>query len=151
MKRSPDERHMEAWLKHFDDQRVFPDPKRVNVCEHTVKTAPRGTVFTVCLVHLLSSDREKTSVTIKTFQSSFHVFTCAIHQEISSFFSKSFLFLYLLLYYLYLSSIINYLYKVLLSLKFRCTILICSLESVHVSQFQLTKCSEWIVRKWSVL
>ena len=29
--------------------RIFFNQKRVNVCEHSVKIAPDGTIFTVCL------------------------------------------------------------------------------------------------------
>jgi hypothetical protein len=40
-------------------------------------------------------------VIVETFQLSFCMFMCALHPEISSFFGKSFLFLFLLLCYPY--------------------------------------------------
>ena len=58
---------------------VFLNQKRVNVCEHMVKTVP----------HLFFWLR-KASVIVKTFELSFHVFVCAFRLEISSFFSYEF-------------------------------------------------------------
>ena len=60
---------------------VFLNPKRVNVCEHTVKMMSS----LLCVhIHLLSSDWERH---VETYHLSFHVFICAFHLEISSFFS----------------------------------------------------------------
>ena len=72
---------------------VFLDQKRVNVCEHTVKTASCGTVFTMCSYSLLIKkdicDRQNISVKLPCVCVSFvrrslHFFLVG---RVSSFFS----------------------------------------------------------------
>ena len=56
---------------------------------------PGGAIFTVCSHTLILLWLRKTFVIVKTFQLNYHLFTCALHSEISSFFGRGFLFLFL--------------------------------------------------------
>ena len=69
---------------------VILDQKRVNVCEHTVKMAPHGTIFTVCSHTFTLFWLRKTSVIIEIYKINLHVFVCAFPPEISSFFGDNF-------------------------------------------------------------
>ena len=71
-------KHME--LKHFDHHDFFLYQKRVNVCEHRVKTASRGAVFVH--THLLSFDKKKNLWSSKHFSWA-PLCVCAFHLEIS--------------------------------------------------------------------
>ena len=79
---------------------VFLKEKKVNLCEHTVKTPSQESfwmvpkicdaIFTVCLHTFILFWLRKTSVIVEIFKIRFHVFVCAFFLEISSIFSKSF-------------------------------------------------------------
>ena len=76
---------------------------RVNVC-HMVPSLSCSDTFT-----LFRS--RKTSVIVETFQVSFSVLMCAFHPEISSFFAKSFRFLFLFLCCLYFGTFLSTWFK----------------------------------------
>ena len=72
-------------------------------CNSPSGTFPKlshGAIFTMCSHTFTLFWSRKTPVIVKIFQLSFHVFVCAFRPEIPSFFSKSFLFLFLFFYYI---------------------------------------------------
>ena len=75
-------------MKCFDDQRCLSRSEE-SKCES-------GALFTMCSCTFIVFWFRKTSTFVEMFQLSFCVFMCAFHLEISSFFGKSFLFLFLL-------------------------------------------------------
>ena len=78
---------------------AFLNQKTANVCEHTIKAVHMAysAVFTMCSHSFTVFWLRKTSVIVEMFQLSFCMFTCvcAFCLEISSFFGRNFLFLFL--------------------------------------------------------
>ena len=87
---------------------VFLDQKRVNICKHKVKMAPResfkkvmfkkferGAVFTMCSHTFTLFWSRKTSVIVEKFQLSFLCLCVSFIQRSLNFFGKNFLFLFL--------------------------------------------------------